>query len=68
MSRSHTPETEMGLPVEKFDPSNPVLTPHNSVLLRVPNDLTKYLDQALLALGLHTEARTSFITSVFHFF
>jgi len=52
----------MGLPVEKFDPSNPVLTPHNSVLLRVPSDLTKYLDQALLALELHTEARTSFIT------
>ncbi|KAF8348444.1 hypothetical protein F5887DRAFT_587201 [Amanita rubescens] len=55
MSRSHTP-------VETFDPSNPVLTPHNSVLLRVPSDLTKYLDKALLALGLHTEARTSFIT------
>jgi hypothetical protein len=47
-----------------FDPSNPTLTSGNSALL--PFDkVTGYIDDALLALGLHTEARTSFITSVF---
>ncbi|KAJ7452754.1 hypothetical protein B0H11DRAFT_2161447 [Mycena galericulata] len=35
--------------------------PANSVLLSV-RDITPYLDKALLALGLHTEARISFIT------
>ncbi|KAK2462516.1 hypothetical protein APHAL10511_005486 [Amanita phalloides] len=59
-SRPLTPE--WALSVERFDPSNPILTPQDSVLLRVPGDVTKYLDKALLALGLHTEARTSFIT------
>ena len=48
--------------MEPFDPSKPVLTPQNSVLLRAPADLTKYLDKSLSAMGLHTEARTSFIT------
>ncbi|KAF8351054.1 hypothetical protein F5887DRAFT_935658 [Amanita rubescens] len=56
ISRPHTPE------LEPFDPSKPVLTPQNSVLLRAPVDLTGYLDKALSAMGLHTEARTSFIT------
>ncbi|EUC55112.1 ubiquitin family protein, partial [Rhizoctonia solani AG-3 Rhs1AP] len=44
-----------------FDPANPVLLPSHPVPL--PFDkVTGYIDDALLALGLHTEARTSFIT------
>jgi hypothetical protein len=50
---------------EVFDPANPRLIPGNSVLLSI-TDIPQYLDKALLALGLHTEARTSFITSVLH--
>ncbi|KAJ7466257.1 hypothetical protein B0H11DRAFT_2174970 [Mycena galericulata] len=44
-----------------FSPTTCDLSPVDSVLLSVP-DMTPYLDKALLALGLHTEARTSFIT------
>ncbi|KAJ7238007.1 hypothetical protein C8J57DRAFT_1528995 [Mycena rebaudengoi] len=44
-----------------FSPITCDLSPANSVLLPV-NEITLYLDKALLALGLHTEARTSFIT------
>ncbi|KAK2465888.1 hypothetical protein APHAL10511_001529 [Amanita phalloides] len=59
-SRPQTPGSELSS--QSFNPAKPVLTPQGSVLLRVPADLTKYLDQALLSMGLHTEARTSFIT------
>ncbi|KAK2465868.1 hypothetical protein APHAL10511_001509 [Amanita phalloides] len=61
VSRPQTPALDLVV-AQRFDPARPVLTPQDSVLLRVPADLTKYLDQALLAMGLHTEARTSFIT------
>ncbi|KAF8594413.1 ubiquitin-domain-containing protein [Ceratobasidium sp. AG-I] len=44
-----------------FDPSKPVLTPSNAALLPFEK-VTAYIDDALLSLGLHTEARTSFIT------
>ncbi|KAK7452159.1 hypothetical protein VKT23_020789 [Stygiomarasmius scandens] len=47
---------------ERFDPAWPVLTKDNSVLLDIAENLTGYLDEALLCLGLHVEARTSFIT------
>ncbi|KAG9090127.1 hypothetical protein FRC06_001215 [Ceratobasidium sp. 370] len=44
-----------------FNPARPVITPANSVLL--PSDkVTGYIDDALMSLGLHTEARCSFIT------
>ncbi|KAJ7496729.1 hypothetical protein FB451DRAFT_201882 [Mycena latifolia] len=48
-------------PMQAFSPTTCDLTPADSVLLRVA-DITPYLDSALRALGLHTEARTSFIT------
>ncbi|THH28598.1 hypothetical protein EUX98_g5600 [Antrodiella citrinella] len=44
-----------------FNPVNATLTDDDSVLLCVA-ELTPYLDACLKALGLHTEARTSFIT------
>ncbi|KAG9084866.1 hypothetical protein FS749_004893 [Ceratobasidium sp. UAMH 11750] len=44
-----------------FDPARPEITPADSVLL--PFDkVTGYIDDALISLGLHSEARTSFIT------
>ncbi|KAG8741065.1 hypothetical protein FRC10_003405 [Ceratobasidium sp. 414] len=44
-----------------FDPARPEMTPTNSILL--PFDkVTEYIDDALIPLGLHSEARTSFIT------
>ncbi|KAG9080764.1 hypothetical protein FS749_007900, partial [Ceratobasidium sp. UAMH 11750] len=44
-----------------FDPSRPIVTPANSVVL--PFDkVTEYIDDVLMSLGLHTEARCSFIT------
>ncbi|KAG8747576.1 hypothetical protein FRC11_012296, partial [Ceratobasidium sp. 423] len=44
-----------------FDPARPTVHPSNSALL--PFDkVTGYIDDALLAMELHTEARTSFIT------
>ncbi|ELU39353.1 rhamnogalacturonase B [Rhizoctonia solani AG-1 IA] len=60
------PVTRPGTPVEisalTFDPSSPVLLSSQSVLL--PFDkITGYIDDVLLALGFHLEARTSFITS-----
>ncbi|KAG2004249.1 ubiquitin family protein [Coprinopsis cinerea AmutBmut pab1-1] len=48
---------------EIFIPNQPHLGDHNSVLVAT-NEVTPYLDATLKALGLHTEARTSFITSV----
>ncbi|KAJ7118103.1 hypothetical protein C8R44DRAFT_878737 [Mycena epipterygia] len=44
-----------------FSPTTCDLTPADSVLLAV-NEITPYLDAALRAMALHTEARTSFIT------
>jgi len=44
-----------------FDPSKPILTPEDAVLLPFEK-VTIYIDDALISLGLHTEARTSFIT------
>ncbi|KAH6917587.1 hypothetical protein BKA70DRAFT_1215803 [Coprinopsis sp. MPI-PUGE-AT-0042] len=46
---------------EQFIPSRPSVDDGNSVLLSLEK-LPLYLDHALLALGLDTEARTSFIT------
>ncbi|CAE6458904.1 unnamed protein product [Rhizoctonia solani] len=44
-----------------FDPARPRISPSDSALL--PFDkVTGYIDDALLAMELHTEARTSFIT------
>ncbi|CAE7142230.1 unnamed protein product [Rhizoctonia solani] len=62
---SSPPTTRPSSPVETlphvFDPASPILTPRHSALL--PFDkVTGYIDDVLLALGLHTEARTSFIT------
>ncbi|KAF9563453.1 hypothetical protein CPC08DRAFT_323610 [Agrocybe pediades] len=47
--------------VEAFNPNSAILNDDNSVVLPV-SKVTLYLDRALHALGLHTEARTSFIT------
>lgn len=46
---------------ETFDPSRPSLSPDNSVVLPI-DEVLCYLDLALQALTLDTEARTSFIT------
>ncbi|KAJ7138842.1 hypothetical protein C8R46DRAFT_1200928 [Mycena filopes] len=46
---------------ESFSPLTSDLSPADSVLIAV-DSITPYLDKVLLALGLHTEARTSFIT------
>ncbi|CAE6465778.1 unnamed protein product [Rhizoctonia solani] len=48
------------MPSLAFDPASPILLPSQSVLLPFEK-ATDYIDDALLALGLHTEARTSFI-------
>ncbi|KAJ7129884.1 hypothetical protein C8R43DRAFT_896591 [Mycena crocata] len=48
-------------PRKIFSPLTSDLNPTDSVLVRV-SEITPYLDKVLLALGLHTEARTSFIT------
>jgi len=63
-----TPNTSRGAtPVgdlEAFDPSRPSVSPAHSVLLPI-GKVPGYLDTALKALTLHTEARTSFITYAF---
>ena len=56
------PNTPIG-DVETFDPSRPSVSPGDSILLPV-GKVPGYLDAALKALALHTEARTSFITYV----
>ena len=48
---------------EVFNPSDARLSDNDSVVISV-DTITPYLDAALKALGLHTEARTSFITLV----
>ena len=50
--------------VDIFRPSRCSFNETDSVLLPV-SSVTTYLDRALFALGLDTEARTSFITYVF---
>lgn len=58
------PPSPIGPPApsgETFDPLTSDVSPATSVLLPTAA-LTPYLDSALRALGLHTEARTSFIT------
>jgi hypothetical protein len=47
--------------METFDPARLSLNPGDSVLLPI-SKVPSYLDGALKALALHTEARTSFIT------
>ena len=49
--------------IPPFIPSQPTISPSDSVLLAIA-DVTKYLDDALKAMTLNTEARTSFITFV----
>ncbi|KAH6904692.1 hypothetical protein BKA70DRAFT_528514 [Coprinopsis sp. MPI-PUGE-AT-0042] len=54
---------ESGQTIERFIPNRPSLNDLNSVVVSL-QELTPYLDKSLLAMGLHTEARTSFITFV----
>ena len=64
----HTATTslEPEVKIEAFDPTNNSLNDENAVVISV-DDITPYLDAALKVLGLHIEARTSFITYVlFH--
>ncbi|KAJ7092302.1 hypothetical protein B0H15DRAFT_833419 [Mycena belliarum] len=56
-----SPITTQAAASQTFSPLACTLTPTDSVLLAV-GDITPYLDKILIALGLHTEARTSFIT------
>ena len=49
--------------MEAFIPNEATLRDDDSVVISV-DKLTPYLDKTLSALGLHTEARTSFITFV----
>ncbi|KAG8823570.1 hypothetical protein FRC18_010710 [Serendipita sp. 400] len=58
-SRPSTPSLEP--PTETFVPIRPVLNPQNAVIFPVTHVPT-YMNETLLVLGLHTEARTSFIT------
>ncbi|KAL5637692.1 hypothetical protein ACGC1H_002082 [Rhizoctonia solani] len=55
------PTSPVESPSQAFEPANPVLLPSHSALLSF-DKVTGYIDDVLLALGLHTEARTSFIT------
>src|SRR5260221_8748592 len=56
-SRAASPVGDLGV----FDPSRPSVSPADSILLPI-GKVPGYLDAALKALALHTEARTSFIT------
>jgi hypothetical protein len=49
--------------VDTFDPISSSLNDTDSIVIPV-NKVTVYLNKSLEALGLHTEARTSFITCV----
>lgn len=57
------PSPRLPLAILAFDPAAPVVNASNSALLAM-NEVPKYLDITLLQLGLHVEARTSFITFV----
>ncbi|KAG2746391.1 hypothetical protein P692DRAFT_20835970 [Suillus brevipes Sb2] len=48
-------------PLDTFSPTSSSLGDTNSIVIPV-NKVSTYLDKSLQALGLHTEARTSFIT------
>ncbi|KAG1749577.1 hypothetical protein EDD22DRAFT_958005 [Suillus occidentalis] len=48
-------------PVDTFDPISSSLDNMNSIIVPVEK-VSTYLDKSLKALGLHTEARTSFVT------
>ncbi|KAG8911027.1 hypothetical protein FRC01_005972 [Tulasnella sp. 417] len=65
ISRSSTPLLGAGPgtmhPRVGFVPGTTKCSPHDSVVLSL-QDVPPYLEKTLLALGLHTEARTSFIT------
>ncbi|KIO32144.1 hypothetical protein M407DRAFT_67179 [Tulasnella calospora MUT 4182] len=64
-SRSSSPlpttKPNLSLPRSTFIPRITRCSPDESVMMPT-EDVPSYLDRALLALGLHTEARTSFIT------
>ncbi|KDN35099.1 hypothetical protein RSAG8_11881, partial [Rhizoctonia solani AG-8 WAC10335] len=56
-----SPPTTPSAELIAFDPARPIILPNNSALL--PFDkVTEYIDDALLAMELHAEARTSFTT------
>ncbi|KAG9046839.1 hypothetical protein FS837_003547 [Tulasnella sp. UAMH 9824] len=57
---SHVEDADLDFP-KNFTPGSSECSPQDSVLLPV-DEVPDYLDKALLALGLHTEGRTSFIT------
>ncbi|KAH6904691.1 hypothetical protein BKA70DRAFT_1507276 [Coprinopsis sp. MPI-PUGE-AT-0042] len=54
-------EADTTAAIETFVPNRPSLHDSNYALVSL-RQLTPYLDKALLALGIHTAARTSFIT------
>ncbi|QRV81697.1 ubiquitin-like protein [Ceratobasidium sp. AG-Ba] len=58
VSRPDSPVQEVAL---TFDPSRPIITLNNSTFLPFVR-VTAYIDDVLLSLGPHTEARCSFIT------
>lgn len=58
---SPLPETSESSPARSFSPIWCDLDDNNSVVLPV-SSITPYLDKVLASLGLHVEARTSFIT------
>ena len=58
-SRGTSPVHPADLPI--FEPRTAEVLPSESILLPAQKT-TSYLDDALTVLGLHTEARTSFIT------
>ncbi|KIO32159.1 hypothetical protein M407DRAFT_115632 [Tulasnella calospora MUT 4182] len=64
-SRSPSPRPGARLktlrPRDGFVPGTTRCSPHDSVVLSV-HDVPPYLEEVLLALGFHTDARTSFIT------
>lgn len=55
------PELQRSPTLSSFIPRITRCSPDDSVMM-LANDVPSYLGKALLALGLHTEARTSFIT------
>lgn len=62
-SPPHSPTFGHPQEFEHFSPSSSDLCDRDSVVLSV-DGVTPYLDKSLRSLGLHTEARTSFITCV----
>ncbi|KAI0763667.1 hypothetical protein BC629DRAFT_1542928 [Irpex lacteus] len=60
-SRPASPQHDEQEQLHKFDPSCSGVNPNDAVLLPI-DKVPAYLDRALSALTLHTEARTSFIT------